>query len=325
MKSYLEDFQYYTNLYIASYMNIMNRLINNIIKYNCNVLTLMGNMDRNQEKDFCFSNGEKLEKDGLNYHYMVCGEKDNKPIIFLHGIALTATIWQDYYRYFSKNYRVYSLDFLGHGCSTKKRDLSMDDLIKQVKIFIEEKNIDKPIIVGHSLGGLIAAVYTAMHPEKVDRLISISSVDYDSFINDIFNKIVALNLQFIDDSYLNCFTIPFIAGLLEEKVFNKPPSCRDYIQVNFAMYHYRIKGMMKSMLSLMKNYKIKNFSSSQYKNINCPALIIHGNRDRLISCENAKHLRDNIPKAEVSIINEGSHMVILENREEVIKLLEEFI
>jgi pimeloyl-ACP methyl ester carboxylesterase len=201
----------------------------------------------------------------------------------------------------------------------------MEDLVEEVRFFIEEKQLKDPIIIGHSLGGLVASTFAALYPEHIGKLIILSSVDYDSFSNNIFNKMVAFNLRFLNEGCLNPFTIPLITQMLENLVFNKVPTATKYEDIHFTMYHLKIKGMRKALLSLIQNYDMKNFSSTDYKNIKCPTLIIHGNSDRLINYSNGRTLYNNIPKAKLCIIDRGSHMIILENKDEVTKIIEEFI
>lgn len=325
MSSYLDDVNNYLKVYINSYFSIIEKLVKNFIDYNSNVLTLLLEINSHSEEDFCFPHGENIQNNDLKYHYLSYGDAGDRPIIFLHGILLNSTIWHKHCTYFSKENSVYSIDFLGHGCSTKKRDLSMMDLVEEVKFFIEEKQLKDPIIIGHSLGGLVASCFTALYPEKVDKLIILSTVDYDSFNNNIFNTLAAFNLSFINKYHLNPFTLPLITQVLESLIFNKVSPSTRYEEINFMMYHLKIKGMTDSLLSLMQNYEIKSFTSSKYKNIKSPTLIIHGNSDRLINYSNGKILYNNIPNSKLSIINKGSHMIILENEDEVIKIIEEFI
>lgn len=325
MNSYLNDINNYLGLYINSYFNMTEKLVKNVIDYNSNVLTLLCGINSHSDKDFCFPHGENIQNEDLTYHYLIYGEEGKRPIIFLHGILLNSTIWHNHCTHFSKENSVYSIDFLGHGCSTKKRDLNMEDLVEELRFFIEAKKLEDPIIVGHSLGGLVAGCFAALYPEKVDKLIILSTVDYDSFNKNIFNKITAFNLNFINKCYLNPFTLPLITQMLESLIFNKIPSSTRYDEIHFMMYHLKIKGMTESLLSLMKSYEIKNFTSDKYRNIKSQTLIIHGNSDRLINYWNGQTLHNNIPNSKLRIINRGAHMIILENRHEINMIIEEFI
>jgi pimeloyl-ACP methyl ester carboxylesterase len=277
------------------------------------------------EHDFEFSDGGFVEDGNLRYHYLHKGKKKTgqPEIIFLHGIVLNSNVWESYLSNLSRDRSVYALDFLGHGLSTKKPDLNVSDLVHQLHVFIREMDLKKPIIVGHSLGGLVGGMFASLYPEELGAFISISTVDYGHFLSDMSTH---FNTLWMDMMYplFNSFTAPFLIETIAQKVYNNKISLGHPDKESY-LYHMKIKGSKKALFSLMKNYEHGDFSSEQYRKIEVPTLIIHGEKDQLIDCHNAEKLAGLIPHAGLEIIPDGSHMVVEEQEEKVRELIEQFI
>jgi pimeloyl-ACP methyl ester carboxylesterase len=95
--------------------------------------------------------------DGVVLRYEEAGM--GPPIIFVHGWAATRRFWEGSARQLSDAYRTISIDLRGHGASDKRRELdySLDRMTKDLFELVNHLRISAPIIVGHSLGGLISA------------------------------------------------------------------------------------------------------------------------------------------------------------------------
>src|SRR5699024_6963737 len=109
-------------------------------------------------------------------HYTVtgCGE----PIIFIHGVGLDHTMWHHQVNYFKKEYHVYTYDMLGHGKSEKINQASckLTDFVDQLLDFMHEMNIERAHIIGFSMGGMVAQLFSIVYPEKVRSLIIANAV-----------------------------------------------------------------------------------------------------------------------------------------------------
>lgn len=98
-----------------------------------------------------------------------------QPVVFLHGIAATGENWREVANMLDETkYRVIALDLLGFGDSPRPDwlEYSVDDHAKAVTASLRRMKIRKPVIlVGHSMGGLVAAHIAYSQPKKVKQLI----------------------------------------------------------------------------------------------------------------------------------------------------------
>lgn len=112
-----------------------------------------------------------LERDGVRLFYDVQGEGE-PTILLVHGWGFSHEIWREQVEEFSKDHRVVTPDLRGYGRSDKPEteytfELFADDL----DYLIRSLDLEKPILVGWSMGASIALEYAATHPEQVSKLV----------------------------------------------------------------------------------------------------------------------------------------------------------
>lgn len=106
---------------------------------------------------------------------------DGPPILFLHGLASSSATWEHVLPLLRSQYRCITIDLIGFGQSPKPQwyAYSMDDHIRDIHAAIRRLRLGRPaILVGHSLGSLLATRYARLHQERVHRLVLISPPVY---------------------------------------------------------------------------------------------------------------------------------------------------
>src|SRR4051794_18381372 len=97
-------------------------------------------------------------------------------LVLLHGIASTADTWSPVVAGLAARHTVIAPDLLGHGQSAKPRgDYSLGAYASGVRDLIAALGHDRGTVLGHSLGGGIAMQFAYQYPERVERLVLISS------------------------------------------------------------------------------------------------------------------------------------------------------
>jgi len=96
----------------------------------------------------------------------------NKPaIVCANGYTDDGTCWTDLALALEKDYDLIMYDARGHGQSSRIT-VDMDiDMVADMHFIISELALDKPAIIGHSMGAAVAAGYAALHPEQVSAII----------------------------------------------------------------------------------------------------------------------------------------------------------
>jgi pimeloyl-ACP methyl ester carboxylesterase len=98
-----------------------------------------------------------LDNGGTRLAASVYGPADAEPILFLHGIAESRDTWEETALRLPSRYRIWTLDFRGHGHSDRASSYEFADYVSDAEAALAA--IRRPtIIVGHSLGGCVAGV-----------------------------------------------------------------------------------------------------------------------------------------------------------------------
>jgi len=117
------------------------------------------------------------------------------PLVFIHGAGGAATVWLDLFRHFERERRVVALDLPGHGQSDPWHDVDDRGRIAYfrdaVGVACAHLQINKAILVGHSMGGLIALAAAAAYPEKVAGLVMLASAVAMKPAPTLMNALVA--------------------------------------------------------------------------------------------------------------------------------------
>ena len=104
------------------------------------------------------------------------------PIIFVHGLSSYIGFWEHQLPHFAQNHRVLALDLPGYGASGRPDAPYTPpwyaDLLSEWMTTLE---IDRAIVVGHSMGGQIAMTLALTHPDQIDRLVLAAPAGIETF------------------------------------------------------------------------------------------------------------------------------------------------
>jgi pimeloyl-ACP methyl ester carboxylesterase len=95
------------------------------------------------------------------------------PLLFLHGFGNEAHIWDDFAPEVAPHYQTLALDHRGHGASAwdPERRYEHEVMVDDVECVTAELEIDRLVIIGHSLGGRIATLFAGRHPGRMAGLV----------------------------------------------------------------------------------------------------------------------------------------------------------
>lgn len=115
-----------------------------------------------------------LQIDGHKIRYLESGNSKNT-LVLLHGLGASAERWLNVIPLFSKEYTVIVPDLIGFGLSDKPQvDYTPEYFTDFLEQFFAQTGIVRPNLIGSSLGGQIAANYTSLHTEEIEKLILVS-------------------------------------------------------------------------------------------------------------------------------------------------------
>jgi pimeloyl-ACP methyl ester carboxylesterase len=110
--------------------------------------------------------------DGTTTWFQQAGGPEHPAMVLLHGIGADHEMWAPQMTAFADaGYFVLAPDLLGHGRSSKVKTLALSDWNRQIDNLLRQKGLERCILIGVSMGGVIAQSHAIHAPEKVSRLI----------------------------------------------------------------------------------------------------------------------------------------------------------
>ncbi|HEU5291289.1 MAG TPA: alpha/beta fold hydrolase [Cyclobacteriaceae bacterium] len=94
-----------------------------------------------------------------------------QPFIILHGLMGSSDNWLTQAKLLADQYHLYMIDQRNHGQSSHSDDFDYKVLANDIKDFIQQHKLEKPVVLGHSMGGKAAMNFAISNPDLLDRLI----------------------------------------------------------------------------------------------------------------------------------------------------------
>ncbi|MFN3201024.1 MAG: alpha/beta fold hydrolase [Bradymonadia bacterium] len=215
--------------------------------------------------------------------YVELNPKGAETIVFVHGLGSYLKFWRYQLNHFANmGYRVIAIDMLGYGKSSKPAQFpyTMEAMAQVVRAVVQAKGVEKPILVGHSMGGQTSLSYAIQFPDELRALVLTAPAGFEKFSRrekawfrsvlsvafiksqgeyNIWGSIARNNFYNWKSEY---------NWLIEERV-------RVVKTDDFNSYAY---ANVKSIHGLADN----DFVRGSLDQVKVPTLIIHGDMDRLI-------------------------------------------
>ncbi len=255
-----------------------------------------------------------IEKiNGIDLFYEDHGPKEGIPLVLIHGWTANMHRWDEQIKYFT-NRRVIRLDLRGHGESEKRVFSDIKTLSEDLNALFNHLNIEKAIIMGHSMGGMVVIQFTLDYPEKVERLIILGSLG--KFNYSFGRKMLGL-----------------IAKLLPYNAFLKTNINRGFSksfkEKNPEIIEEAIKTSDKTPKTVVKTAFSKAMGTwdviDKLGTIQVPTLIIVGSEDIQFPPSASRTLNEKIPNSSLEIVEGSGHEVPIEKPDELNELIEKFI
>lgn len=213
------------------------------------------------------------------------GERDLPVVVMIHGIAATSKTWDPLVKELQGKYRLICLDILGFGKSPKPVvcEYGVDDHVQYIQKTLNKMRLKKPfIIIGHSMGSIIAVRYAIKNPKTVKKLFLMSPPIYH-----LDGKGQTIFARKQTDAYMNAYDF-----LTKNKEFTIKHSgrLRKFFNVNDGI-EVTNENWNAFRLSL-QNTIINQNIFEDIKNTKIPISIIYGALDEFLISESVNLLSD---------------------------------
>ena len=236
------------------------------------------------------------------------------PFVFVHGYLGSSKMWNFQKEFFSKHYRVIIPALPGFGESHNVKSLdSINKMAREIIDLLDQKNIDKFNLIGHSMGGMIVQEITKLIGNRVNKLICFATGSIGE-IPGRFETIDETREKLKKDGTEVSFS------RVPKKWFVKGDKDKNYFLCKNAVKDVSLEAADNALLA-MKNWRGKE----DLKNIKNETLIIWGDKDTSYNFDQVDTLKKNIKNSRLEIFKDCAHNVHLEQPDQFNNLVQKFI
>ena len=236
--------------------------------------------------------------------YLVKGK--GEIILLLHGLFGELSNWKSVVNHFSKTHKIIIPKIPITEIDVKNANL--EDLTTFVRSFTKKLNLERFILMGNSLGGHIALIYSIMYSKNVKKLILTGSSGlYENSFGGSFPKRG-------DYNYIN--------ERINHTFYNPNILTKKYVDNVFNTLNDNSKCL--NIITVARSAQRNNLAKKLYK-IKCPTLLVWGLNDTITPPSVAHQFNNLIPKSSLRFIDKCCHAPMMEQPKKFNKVIEPFI
>jgi len=262
-----------------------------------------------------------VEVEGRKLRYIAAGR--GPALVLLHTLRTQLDMFQRVIPQLAQRFRVYALDYPGHGYSDiPKAKYSSELFVTTVARFLDQLDVRDAVIVGESIGGSIGLLLAARHNPRVRRVVAINPYDYGGGRGIRRSSLLANvlfgvnNVPLLGSTVTRLRLYPIVKRVLEGGVYRKgslpSPLARELYRVGNRQGHYR------ALMSLVRHWDSWERARVEYPSIDLPTLLIYGDHDWSRVTEREADRRA-IRAAELRTIKDAGHFLSLDAPQDVVQ------
>lgn len=254
----------------------------------------------------------------MQLHFRQYGE--GQPMIIIHGLYGISDNWVNHARILAENYKVYIPDMRNHGQSGHSNFFNYEVMAEDITEFIEQHEIENPVIMGHSMGGKIAMKFALDNPDLVQKLIvidmSMRQYNLRAFHSKIINAMLDIDFSKVKsrkevDDYL--------AKTIEDA------RIRLFVMKNLYWTERKTLSWRLNLKAIIENIDAIFEGISSQQSFNKPSLFIRGQKSDYVRDEDFDLIKKQFTNSELKTIPNAGHWVQADGPELFIKELKHFL
>lgn len=271
------------------------------------------------ERQLAGLDSRQVQVGEFNVHYYEGGPQGAETILMIHGFGADKDNWLRFSRPLTARYHVVALDLPGFGDSSKpEASYDVGTQVERLNAFAKAIGLHKLHLIGNSMGGHIAALYAARHPEEVLSVALLNNAGVNApQASELFKR-----LDRGDANPLLVRNADDFSNMLDLLFVEKPPlpgSLKQYLAE-------------RAMASHDFNQKIFNQLRERYipletelAKIQVPTLLLWGDQDKILDVSSIKVMQPLLKQPTVVIMQACGHLPMIERPEETAEHYQTFL
>ena len=271
----------------------------------------------------------QIELHGRRVIYRIAGS--GPPVVLIHGMLNSSSHWRSVALSLAGEYTVIAPDLIGHGDSAAPRgDYSLGAHAASIRDLLSAIGVDRATIVGHSLGGGVAMQFFYQFPQRVQRLVLVSSGGLGREVSPLLRTAALPGMA----ALLSLTIHPRLVGALWQaglRLRERGVSVGVYLQAIARalrpLENAEAQGAFLHTLRSVIDVHGQRVAATDrlYLLESIPTLIVWGERDNTIPIEHGRRAHEATPNSSFQTLADAAHFPHLEDPQGLSALLREFI
>ena len=262
--------------------------------------------------------------DGIDTHYVVAGQ--GPPLLLVHGLGASVVTWRDNIGPLSNAFQVYAIDLPGHGDTDKPDfDYAADAIVDFIMGFAQSLNLDRPGIIGNSIGGALGMMTAIRYPELVSRLILVSSASLGREVS-IYLRLVSLPIL---GDVLESSSVGGTKFMLYKVFHDRSFATEELVEELFRCR--RMPGAKKAVVRVIRNtinllgVRKEHILVDKLECLKLPVMIVWGAQDQILPVSHAYRASKAAAHVRLQVFDQCGHWPHIEKASEFNSLVLKFL
>ncbi len=260
--------------------------------------------------------------DGLSLHLLEWS-REGVPLLLLHGFGNEAHIWDDFAPEVASAYRVLALDHRGHGDSDRdsERRYGYDALVRDVEAVTAHLDIERLVLVGHSMGGRTALRFAGAHPDRLAGLVIVDAgpdLDWRGVmkIRDEAARTPSAFADIADYERLLARALPMVRPEILARLARHGLRRREDGQLEPKLDPFFRSGVTVDAAEAARAAEADaDVLWRALAKVPCPTLVVRGAASDVLSPDTADQMVETLADGALAVVPQSAHAVMVENPE----------
>ncbi len=283
--------------------------------------------------------GKFITVHGVKTHYTDTGNPQKPPLVFIHGAFASTVSWDELLPHLAADYHLIALDMVSHGFTDRVLDattISIDFVVTHLKGFLDALHLSNVVLVGNSLGCMIANVFAFQFPAYVKGLVlldgglsvtpipvkeikgapQLAATKITYYVGDAVFPIIGKKM--IRDWYTRCLHDPVLIT----------PARMEKNMIPLRQKHSikALNVLLRVLFQFGDAQKYAELKTEEHlRSFQAPVLVIWGDSDRVLPRWIGEEMVKYLPHGRLEILSNCGHLPQEEKPAETAALIKKFV
>ncbi|EGV44976.1 alpha/beta hydrolase [Bizionia argentinensis JUB59] len=237
-------------------------------------------------------------------HVIVSGPKNGEPLVLLHGMNATSTMWYPNAKAFSKDYRLFAIDFIlepGKSLNTATFD-NVDEIASWYYEIFDKLELEQFSLIGASKGGWLSVKIALYNQERIKKMVLLSPAQTFIWIRPSMDLLKNIITMFSSDDKKTEQTLKSMSSNVDN--INK-------IYLEQFYQSHTIDSISKFTMAMQP------FSKRDLQSLKMPVLVLIGDDDAINNSKTVKMAKEILPYGQGEIIKNAGHFLSIDQADVV--------